>query len=250
MHNVLIMAGGQSSRMRKSTSLSTHKALLTVFDIPLIELNLLYAYIYQFRNIWISVAAAEEELIAYVNKLKITYKESLDVDIQLIVEQLPLGTIGAAQFADTGNESLLVLNVDNLLNLDLTALLRSHEQSGAVMTIASHLEPFQIPFGQLVVKGDTITDYLEKPEQKILVSSGTYVLGGEARDMICQEYNNKRIDIPRLSKELMARGLKVHAFFHHAIWSDINDKDTLQKMRETQQWPLIEEINKLKKQLV
>jgi NDP-sugar pyrophosphorylase family protein len=244
------MAGGRSSRMRNSTNLTTHKALVTVFDIPLIELNLLYAYIYKFDKIWISVAAAEEGLIAYINQLRDTYKRKFDVNIEVIIERLPLGTIGAAQFVGVGDEDLLVLNVDNLLNLDLIALVRSHELAEAVMTIASHHEPFRIPFGQLVVEHDRIVDYLEKPVQQILISSGTYVLGPGARDMICQGYNNKHIDIPQLSKDLIAQGLKVHSYFHRSIWSDINDKDTLQRMREMQQWPLIEEIRKLKKELI
>jgi len=250
MHNVLIMAGGQSSRMRNSTSESTHKALVTVFDIPLIELNLLYAFVYRFSRVWISVAAAEEELITHINRLQATYKRKLGVHIQVIIEPEPLGTIGAAQFVHIGEEDLLVLNVDNLLDLDLSAFMRSHVRARAAMSIASHHELFRIPFGQLLVKEDRVVDYLEKPEQKILVSSGTYVLGSAARVLISQKYDRERVDIPRLGKDLIAQGQKVHSFFHSAIWSDINDKDTLQRTREMERWPLMEDISKLKKELI
>jgi NDP-sugar pyrophosphorylase family protein len=250
MHNVLIMAGGQSSRMRNSTGQGTHKALVKVFDIPLIELNLLYACLYKYKSVWVSVATAEEELIAHINGLRAAYERKLSVHIEVIIEPEPLGTIGAAQFVHIGEEDLLVLNVDNLLDLDLSAFLRSHVRARAAMSIAAHHELFRIPFGQLLVKDDRVVDYLEKPEQKILVSSGTYVLGSAARALIGRQYGRERLDIPQLGKDLIAQGLKVHSFFHNAIWSDINDKDTLQRIREMEQWPLIEDISKLKKELI
>ncbi|RZL15291.1 MAG: hypothetical protein EOO89_13740 [Pedobacter sp.] len=249
MENVLIMAGGRSSRMRSSTNSSIHKALLAVFDVPLIELNLLYAVFHKFNKIWISIAAAEEELINHVKQLRINYMQNLKIDINIIIEKEPLGTIGAAQFVGIDDDDLLVLNVDNLLNLDLNTLLNSHLHADAVMTIASHHEPFKVPFGQLVVQGNTILDYLEKPEQMILVSSGTYVLSRIARDLIREDYKNRQIDIPHLCKDLLAKGLRVHSFFHESIWIDINDNETLKRMREMKKWPLIDEIIKFRREL-
>ncbi|WP_106290966.1 sugar phosphate nucleotidyltransferase [Arcticibacter pallidicorallinus] len=250
MNNVLIMAGGRSSRMRNTTSLSLHKALAPIFGIPLIELNLLYAYVYGYRQAWVSVAATEQQLLTHLDRLKKLYRNKLGLIIQIIVEEIPLGTIGAAQFVDIGDDDVLVLNVDNLLNLDLSVLENSHISSRAVMTIASHYESFSIPFGQLVVEEGEVVDYLEKPKQRILVSSGTYILGPKARSIVSQNYPEQRIDIPGLSKDLIALGDKVHSFLHQSIWSDINDKDTLERVRESEKWPLIDKIQDLIREVV
>jgi len=241
------MAGGLSSRMRNSTGKSFHKALAQVFDIPLIELNLLYAYNYGFKNVWISISINEVEIIDYVKKLQRVYDKNLGITIHMIIERSPLGTIGAVQFVECKYEPLLILFVDNLLDINLTELMTSHVSAKADMTIVSHKESFQVPFGELVVEGDQIIQYIEKPEHEVLISSGTYVLGEEVQYLIRNDYPDKRIDVHNLAKVLISQNFKMLSYFHTAFWADINDQVTLLRVRGEPQWPLIKKISELKR---
>jgi len=250
MGNVLIMAGGESSRMKQSTGESLHKALTTVFDIPLIELNILYSYLYGFEKIWVSISSSETELIEYVKDLKQLYEERFQIQIKLIIEKIPLGTIGAVQFVECNSEPLLILFVDNILDLDLTALVASHLSAHAYITVASHVEPFKMPFGELVVSDTTIINYIEKPIYKILISSGTYVLNYEVRNFIRKEFYNKRLDVHNLTKILIDQSRPIHSYFHQAIWVDINDKATLLRTRDMQQWPVMQKIINIRNEFV
>ncbi|WP_026896983.1 sugar phosphate nucleotidyltransferase [Daejeonella oryzae] len=249
MNHVLIMAGGQSSRMRASTNSNTHKALIKVFDIPLIELNILYAYLFKFKTLWISVSVNEPDLINYIKELQVVYECKLKIKLELLTENVPLGTIGAVQWVDCNKEPLLILNVDNLLNLNLKNLVDAHIKSGADMTIAAHEESFRIPFGELITHDTTIIDYLEKPLKKIFVSSGTYVLSNSAIEIVREHYRDRRIDVPLLCKTLIKSHFKVNTFPHKAIWTDINDNLSLLKTNQMEKWSLLKTIIKLRGQL-
>lgn len=246
MNNVLIMAGGQSSRMRNSTGKTLHKALATVFDIPLVELNLLNAYLHGCSKIWISVSVNELDLIDYLKILKSNYEEKLGLQIRMIIEKEPLGTIGAVQFVECDENPLLVLFVDNLSNLNLQNLVTSHSNAVADMTVACHNEPFKIPFGELVVENGMVVNYIEKPDHNILISSGTYVLGKKAQNLIQSDYLDKRIDVHTFTQTLITQNKLVSSYFHNAIWMDINDQATLLRTQKLQPWSQIEQIKQLK----
>ena len=63
------------------------------------------------------------------------------------------------------------------------------------MTIAAHWEPFTIPYGEVVVQGDAVTAYLEKPARPVRISSGTYVLSPDACRLITP---GRAVDVPEL----------------------------------------------------
>lgn len=248
MSTILIMAGGKSTRMRNSTLKDTHKAQETVFGTSLLELNILYAYIHGYTQISISVSSAEPDLIAFINELKSKYKSK--IFFRLIVETTPLGTIGAAQLMESTDEDLVVLNVDNLISLDLNQFLKSHQNANAAMTIASHMEPFKMPFGQLVTEDTRVVNYLEKPIIDVLISSGTYIISSTTQEMIIRNCQNKRLDIPELALQLINEGKVVHSYKHTAFWTDINDKETLTKIRATEKWPILKQITALQDELL
>ncbi len=88
------------------------------------------------------------------------------------------------------------------------------------MTVAAHWEPFTIPYGEVVVQGDNVTAYLEKPARQIRISSGTYVLSAEACQSIAPD---RAVDVPELFELLTRGGARVCTFPHRAPWIDVND---------------------------
>jgi NDP-sugar pyrophosphorylase family protein len=205
------MAGGSSERMR-SAGVKTHKALRQVAGRRLFEHNLDYLHFHGIHDITLAISEAERDLLAATTHLP------------RIIEQKPLGTIGAACQLPDDTELLLVLYVDNLTDLDLIAFVDFHRQQKAALTVACHDEPFRIPFGQLELSNTRVLRYKEKPTFAIPISSGLYVLSGRALKAI---EPGERIHAPELINRLTTQGEYVAAFRHQAWWIDVNDETAL-----------------------
>jgi NDP-sugar pyrophosphorylase family protein len=219
----LMMAGGRSERMRACGS-DNHKALRTVLGVTLIERNIQTLLLFGFRRLFIAVNAAESEVIRWINQEGRALADASHADVCLLLETRPLGTIGAAALLPEGTENVLIVNVDNLTSLDLNALANFHLECGVAATIASHDEPFRIPFGRLETRGELVTEYREKPEILVPISSGTYVLHRRAIERISPAV---RTDVPQLVNRLIQEGEHVACFRHRAHWIDVNDETSL-----------------------
>ncbi len=116
------------------------------------------------------------------------------------------GTAGAIKFAEEYlDDRFLALNGDVLTDLDLSALVRRHEQSGAKATLA--LYPVEDPTAYGLVRrteDGEITEFLEKPDPAEIdtdeISAGAYVLERSVLDLIPpdREFSIEREVFPRL----------------------------------------------------
>jgi NDP-sugar pyrophosphorylase family protein len=220
--DTMIMAGGRSLRMRERGD-PTHKALVCLDGIPLVERSLITALAHGSRSIALAVNAQELDLIRFARSRLRGLAEKADARFDCIIETQPLGTIGAIARV-TIADALLVLNVDNVTDLDLSRLVERHRSSAAAITIAGHREPFTMPFGELEIRDGAVCAYHEKPTHYRLVSSGTYVFSASAAASIQAD---EPIDVPEIFARVRARGLLVAAHEHDARWIDVNDAGAL-----------------------
>ncbi len=109
------------------------------------------------------------------------------VAVDVATEERPLDTAGAARRALAGQDAgpVLVANGDILTDLDLTALVAAHAESGAVATLALTRVEDTSAYG-VVVTGDggEVRAFIEKPPPGTVeadtVNAGTYVLDPDA----------------------------------------------------------------------
>ena len=118
----------------------------------------------------------------------------------------------------------MIVNVDNLTSLDLKELAHYHRELRAAATIATHVQPFPIPFGMLELAEQRVIAYREKPTLSIPISSGTYVLHRRAIDRVPA---GRRLDVPALIEALLQAGEAVLAYPHQEPWIDVNDEAAL-----------------------
>jgi NDP-sugar pyrophosphorylase family protein len=225
MMQALIMAGGRSERMRASFG-PTHKALVPVLGVPLIERNLTTLLTFGARDITVAVSHSDWEISSYVATRGQRLADEAEARLELLRETAPLGTIGAAGAIELRAEALVIINVDNLTSLNLREFVNRHLESQAVMTVATHFETFQIPFGEVILEQDDIVEYREKPRLPVCISSGTYVLSRAACELIPR---GERLDIPALFNRVREHGGRVVAFPHEAAWIDVNDADAVRR---------------------
>ncbi len=207
----LVQAGGRGERMGGATP----KPLVPVLGLPLLERNLALLFAAGLRDVTVVTPAARPEIREFVERSVIA--RAFGGAVAVYEEPAPRGTIGAAAELRDGGD-VLVVNADNLTALDLAALVAHHD--GATMTVATHVEPFRVPFGAVDVEGGRLTAYREKPALPVRVCSGTYVLG---RAALARLPASGRVDAPDLVRALLESGEEVRAFGHAAPWIDVND---------------------------
>lgn len=228
METALIMAGGQSARMR-ATGGPAHKALVPVLGVPLLERNLCRLLDCGFSNVAVSVSAHEQSLRDYLSRRGRALARAREADLVVLEEQRPLGTIGVMRELRDAHDPVLVVNSDNLTGLDLRAFMEHHRREQAAVTIAVHREPVRIPYGQVTVDAGRVVAYAEKPVHEVVVSSGTYVFDPAVAAVLGAD---ERCNLPELVALADSAGGFIAAYEHAALWIDVNDMDDLRRCED------------------
>jgi len=202
------------------------KTLIPVRGVPLLERCLSTLLMTGFRDVAVSVSRHQPDVGRFVATRGAALVRSRGGKLLCLEEDRPLGTIGAASTFRDRVETLLILNGDNLTAIDLLALVSQHRKTGAALTIATHKEPFRLPFGEVQIAEGRILAYHEKPERSFPISSGTYVLAPEAIDLLPP---GERTDVPWLVESLLSQGRLVNSYAHQALWIDVNDASALDR---------------------
>jgi len=182
----VVLVGGEGTRLRPLT-LNHPKPALALVDRPFIR----------YMVDWLGRHGIDEVIMACGFKAE-ALRSALGDEvpggpvIRYMQEDEPLGTAGPVRLAaDMGllGERFMVLNGDVLTDLDLTALQRQHEETGAVITLALHPVDDPTSYG-LVRRADdgTVLGFLEKPDPAEIdtdeVSAGAYVIERQVLDLI------------------------------------------------------------------
>jgi mannose-1-phosphate guanylyltransferase len=168
-------------------------------------------------------------------------EERAGARIRYVVEPQPLGTAGAIRFAadalgDELDDRFLALNGDVLTDLDLSALLRAHEERSARATLALHPVDDASAFGLVRSgKGGEVLEFLEKTGERHPgeINAGMYVLERSVLDLIPAGEN---VSIEReVFPRLVGDGL--HGLLLEGYWVDIGTPERYLQAS----WDILEE---------
>jgi NDP-sugar pyrophosphorylase family protein len=224
----LIMAGGQGARARRSIG-PIPKPLLRVRGVTLIDRNLTSLLRQGMRDIVVSVPASLPQIKQFVLSHERYLIESAGGTLEIIEEDSPRGNIGCAAELRGRAETVLVIFADNLTTLDLRLFLDTHRREGASLTVATHLEAVQLPFGEIEAVHGRVVAYREKPSHLMLICSGIYALGERALAAIPPD---EPMGVSGLAQTLLARGEVVTEYRHCAPWVDVNNADALKRAED------------------
>jgi mannose-1-phosphate guanylyltransferase len=181
----VILVGGEGTRLRPLTS-SVPKPIVPLVDRPMMVYMLEWLRRHGIDDVIMSCG------FKATNVRKVLGDGSqLGISLRFVEEPDPRGTAGALKFAEAHlDERFLMLNGDVLTDLDLSAQVAQHEQTGATGTLA--LVPVLDPtsYGLVSLHGDqAVKEFLEKPsaDQVVdtnLISAGAYVLERSVLDLI------------------------------------------------------------------
>ena len=147
----------------------------------------------------------------------------LDVEITYLRERSPRGTAGALKLVEdhVGGDPFLVIHGDVLTDMNIADFIAFHLAEGAIATIAVKPRQSEESFGQVLLQGNRITDFLEnRPNAGIsIINTGVYLFDPRVFGMI-EAGRTSRLEedvFPRL-----ARMGELSAFLFQGIWYDIS----------------------------
>jgi len=218
MKEAIILAGGQSKRLKPFTDISK----------PLLKLNSKYLLDSQIE--WLESKGFEHIIVAIDWKTYThweTRKEYLSL-VEASPEVDHLGTSGALRKAVEYIDSDLVyvMNVDDiLLDFEPSELYPILSKSGIVV-----LHQPKIEFGVARIRDNIILRFQEKPYLKFWVSSGHYLFRRDILLSFPDSGNFESTVLPSLSKERKLQGYK-----YKGRWYTINSlKDIERYVSETE----------------
>jgi mannose-1-phosphate guanylyltransferase len=215
----IVLVGGEGTRLRPLTD-DVPKPALTLVDRPFL------AYMIE----WLGTHGVTEAVLAcgfLPDELQLALGEGEHAGVRLtyVVEPERRGTAGAIRFAadmlgDRLEDRFLALNGDVLTDLDLTTLIRAHDERQGRATIALYPVEDSAAYGLVSCDlGGAVTAFVEKTGEAVpgQINAGAYCLERSVLDLIPPE---REVSIEReVFPRLVGDGLGAVAL--EGYWMDI-----------------------------
>ncbi len=218
---VIIMAGGEGSRLRPLTC-DRPKPMVPIMNRPMMEHIVALLKRYDLTNIGVTLQYLPEQIKSYFDDGR-----EFGVNMQYFVEDSPLGTAGSVK--NSGNfldETFLVISGDALTDFDLSKAIDFHRQKGGVATLVLTSVEKPLDYGVVIAEKDgRITQFLEKPSWGEVfsdtVNTGIYILEPEVLNFF--EPGVKFDFAQDLFPLLMKKGFPLYGYIAEGYWCDIGN---------------------------
>jgi len=213
----VILVGGEGKRLRPLTS-TVPKPVVPLVDRPFISFMLEWLREHGIDDVIMSCG-----FLATSVRNVLGDGSGLGIRLRFVEEPDPRGTAGALKFAEPLlDERFLMLNGDVLTDIDLTAQMAQHEQTGARATLALVPVPDPTAYGLVHLNEDrSVREFLEKPSSdridSNLISAGAYVLERRLLELVPADRN---VSIEREVWPLLV-GDGLYGFPSDSYWLDI-----------------------------
>lgn len=217
----LLLAGGKGERLGDASG-GRPKPLVPIAGVPLAAYAVSRLAEAGVGRVIVSCAAGEASRFE-------SGLSGLGPDIVAVGEAEPLGRGGGLRHAarvraETG--PVYALNGDELLDVDLEALLAFHLARGGAATIV--VAPMPSAFGVVeLAENDAVAAFSEAPRLPLWANAGLYVLDEEALERLPETGDHEASTFP----ELAAEG-RLFAFRHEGVWLTVNTPKDLRRVED------------------
>lgn len=226
-HNLMvIMAGGMGTRLRPHTE-NCPKPMLHVAGKPMLEHIIERAKLEGFSHFVLAIHYLGQMIEDYFGN-----GEHLDVKIDYLREQSPLGTAGALGLLKPRPDvPFVVTNGDVMTDIRYGELLDFHVRHNATATMAVRVHEWQHPFGVVQTQGVDIVGFEEKPVARSHINAGVYALDPDALDVLSADAH---CDMPTLFERLRSKAKRTVVYPMHEPWLDVGRPDDLAAANNSQ----------------
>jgi len=225
LETAVVMAGGFGKRLGDKTK-STPKPLIEVGGRPILWHILKDLQEHGVKRIFVSVHYLAEQICEFVDAV------GLNVKIDILREETPLGTAGALSLIPEDVEGpLLIMNGDIVTRANFAALMIHHQLNQRDATIGAARYDQEVPFGVLEIDSNgNVSEIKEKPRYEHYISAGIYAI----QPSIYRSLNKREhIDMPDLLRRSILNKQSVGLFPIHEYWLDLGRPNDL-KLAESQ----------------
>lgn len=216
---VVIMAGGQGTRLRPLTNVLP-KPLIPIGEQTMME-DIMDRFVEcGCKNFYVSVNYMADFIRHYFENFS---KHSYN--IEYFQEDKPLGTAGSLHLLKGKiKDTFFVSNCDSILDEDYGEILRYHRENKNEITVVSVMKSMYIPYGTLETGEDGLLKSIqEKPELTFKINTGMYVLEPQLINEIPQD---EFYHITFLIEKLMKEGRRVGVYpVNEGSWIDVGNWD-------------------------
>jgi NDP-sugar pyrophosphorylase family protein len=216
----VILAGGHQEGEKAP-------ALLPVGGQPLISRTIQHLMGYGVHSFLVLAGDDEREIRALMGE-----GESVGATIRYLREQRPRGTGGALKLAEPylGTDPFLVIHGDVLTDIDITGFIDFHFSENALATIAVKPRQAERHFGQVILQGNRITNFIESSREGgiSIVNTGVYLFDPAILGLI---EGTSRSQLETEVFPQLARMGELSAFFFQGIWFDISRAESYRSAR-------------------
>ena len=213
------MAGGEGTRLRPLTS-NQAKPMMPLVNRPMMEHIIALLVQHGIDDVVVTVAYLANQIRTYFGD-----GSDFGIRIRYATEEQPLGTAGSVRNASVElDDTFLVISGDVLTDIDLTALMKTHRDSGALASIGLKRVENPLEFGIVITQPDgSIERFLEKPSWGQVfsdtINTGIYVLEPQIFDFIpAGEVVDFSADV---FPAALDQGLALHGHVAEGYWEDV-----------------------------
>jgi len=223
----VIMAGGEGTRLRPLTS-NQPKPMIPVANKPMMEHIVKLLREHGFTDIVVTVAFL-------ANTIRTYFGDGSEFGVRMVyaTEETPLGTAGSVRNAmDELDERFLVISGDVLTDIDLSDIVRFHEERSAMATIGLKSMENPLEFGIVITREDgSIERFLEKPTWGQVfsdtINTGIYVLEPDVFDFIPPD---RPVDFSsEVFPAMLEADKSMYGYVAEGYWEDVGNLDAYLK---------------------
>jgi len=220
----IILAGGLGTRLKPFTEVIP-KPLLPIGESSVLEIQILSLRKHGIKDIIIATNHMAEYVEAFLGN-----GEKYGVRLQFSKEREPLGTCGPVSLVrEQLTEPFLLMNGDILTTLDFSKAAAFTESIDANLVVATREIAVPFQFGKILSEGNYIVGVEEKPDLKLEILAGVYLLKPPVLGLIPE---GRYYGMDTLIKDMLARNFRIARYPIREYWLDIgrvNDYEVAQE---------------------
>ena len=220
----VILAGGLGTRLQPYTTFLP-KPMLPLGEKPILEHLIEWSKKNGVKSIVLCVSYLRKTIEDFFEDGK-----RFGVNIEYAVSNKPLATAGQLKTAEKFiDDSFVCMYGDSIYNFNLRNMIKQHKQNKSFVTMSLHEYKTSLPYGVIDTKNTKVIAWNEKPELKVNINMGCYVMEPGVMRFIPK---NKPYGMDDVIKKAMSKKLIVSSFISKNGFIDIGNKESYRKAND------------------